>query len=361
MCPIDLPNGGSSKLLKRILCLKFRWSTIGWSFHHGPMVGSSRFSGLWSSACYGAALICAAFVRPSCCSSCCRMAPKLGLKRSAQRISWENHRWSMDDPWSTEWFKGKPTGNHDLPIVLAIQDPWQTKTGKEEGNRLGWRMKLSHGPHRVFWSSRWLQGWVPAQQWWAQDSPGSFLPAFLSGKVSDLTFQTFQKFQAILSHLVILQPLKHPLRGYGLVPSQVWVPKQALGAAQTLGVDPGKKKLLAPALTGVGVLQSRIVSHKPTENRWEMLDILEAIIYFPFEWLLSQQSIAVLTNLGNTFLSRALCTINSSLVLVLGLGTCGPMGTAAKALQLTMRPCGDVASAGGGDPWKPHRYIKVIQ
>lgn len=48
------------------------------------------------------------------------------------------------------------------------------------------------------------------------------------------------------------------------------------------------------------------------------------------------------------FLSRApLCTINSSLVLVLGLGTCGPMGTAAKALQLTMRPCRDVASAGG--------------
>ena len=43
----------------------------------------------------------------------------------------------MDDPWSTDWFKGKPTGNHDLPIVLTIQDPWQTKTGKEEGNRLG--------------------------------------------------------------------------------------------------------------------------------------------------------------------------------------------------------------------------------
>ena len=281
------------------------------------------------------------------------MAPKLGLKRSAQRISSGHHGWSMDDPRSTDWFKGKPTGNHDLPIVLAIQDPWQTKTGKEDE---GWNWAV--GPTE---SSDHL-GDYRVGCLLSSDEPRIaqvlFCPLFC-GKVSDLTFQTFRKFEAILSHLVILCDIattEHPLSGYGLVPSQVWVPS-SLGCCTNSRRWPRQEEALGSRPDG-----GRCPAKPNCQSQTNWKSVRNAR-HPRGNHLFSVRMIVVSTihcclyQFREHFLSRApSCTINSGLVLVLGLGTCGPMGTAAKALQLTMRPCRDVASAGGRSLKTPSLY-----
>ena len=94
------------------------------------------------------------------------------------------------------------------------------------------------------------------------------------------------------------------------------ISEMALGAAHTRGVDPGRKKLLAAcALTGVGVLQAKCSNQSVP----------------------SQTSISSIKPKVGKFQLGRICFSKFS-VLVLGLGTCGPIGTAAKALQLTIRP-----------------------